>query len=134
MKSILCVLLIGLTSNLYACLGGQAQLANGQIFLTAERMSLEGGMIEASLNTIDALENDQMVGTSYTNKEGELKYVEVKVAYVEKDNGGIIYTVYEISNSEDEPYYIKVESNYMGNGIRAKGLKPYFDISETFGC
>jgi hypothetical protein len=128
----------------FACLGGS--YSNGKYTLTADEIILyyneSRSMI--SFRTDVELKYNELHGTLeelYLQKQVRPEaYKEndyIQVAFVKKDEGGIIYTIYAITFEEQgevHQVFIKVNSNYQGNGVMARGADHNFPIHQSVGC
>lgn len=134
MKKTFLISLFLIASEAFACMGGKLELNNGNVTLTAERVDAASGMLDIHESTIDMLEGERII--SWTERNGSL--VEVSVADIKKDNGGVIDTYFEVTTSEGKSKstkIIKIESNYRGNGVRSRGMPAPTPVAdETYGC
>jgi hypothetical protein len=136
MKIILCFAFAIASATALACPGGHLKV--GSVSLTADRIRLDSGMAEFTASVENFMKDNNSVGTTVIN-DGDVSYIRISVAFIKKDSGGIIYTVYKLSedpNDDQDDVYIEVRSNYLGNGMRARGMMldhPY-PIAQSYGC
>ena len=111
---------------MYACLGGYAEYGN--TVLRAENIRYTGMLVPTLQMYNKKLSFPIVVSKS--------RVIQVSVAHIEKDSGGIIYTIFKLDISKVRAYpetkFIKVQSKYYGDGVMMD--EPEFDISETFEC
>ena len=121
----------GLVFSLFtiACPGGSKSLYNGKVRLYPESISYY--FAPGNSGTVTTLEMIANEGVLDYKQNGVV--VLISVAYVKQDEGGVIYSIYKIQTGSTVEY-VKINSNYEGNGVRTREIEPTFDISEEIGC
>lgn len=119
-----------------ACPGGFLKLRNDSVLLTADRARADFGMLDVDMTTQEMLEGSRVLEWSEGNG-----YVRVEVLFVKADAGGVLFAIYRIQTKNSngdvtDEKITKIKSNYVGNGIRAKGISidPEFEVDEEIGC
>lgn len=118
-------------NSAFACMGGRLDLEEGYT-LTSE--GITGPGVEISARSMENLE------PSFSFMTKSMGRIAIRIMEINSDAGGIIDTYYVISRtgggSEKSIQTIKIESNYRGNGVRARGLQmePDFDVDQVYGC
>ncbi len=130
--------------NVFACPGGRAVLSGGKIVLYPSQVVEVNNEEETETSVHDMLENEQTISATQIVPGGESRITtNVSVVDIKEDRGGIISTVYEVkvnstymSQKNSSVEYYQVNSNYIGNGVSAKGMpaKPKYEITKSFGC
>ena len=106
MRAFLATLFLFLSVNAFSCMGG--------IYPISDKITLYGASLAVGGQTFSNLS----VGDKF--ERGDTK---VEVLFIKSDFGGTLYTVYEVkSPEEDKAGIVKVKTNYMGNGMRTRGM------------
>lgn len=116
MKKLITLVLLALCLPTLACMGG--------IYNVNDKITLYGGTLVVNGDTHEA----------EVEKEFEAGGAKIKVLYRKGDAGGTMFTIYSVKKGE-ESYNVKVKTNYLGNGVRTRGLEfgvPKAD--KTVGC
>ncbi len=127
----LALISLALTFNAFACLGGRIVLNGGKVILHAEMVQEKFSDDVSETPTQEMKDRDLVVvfTTKSPDNDGSKKTT-IAVEEVKRDSGGIIYTDYKVvmeiryhgqQNTITE--YWRVNSNYVGGGIHAKGIR-----------